>query len=771
MGSTIFTLLTTSSLVVLCILIFFSRTTRNLQKFYFASFSASISIFLIILSISNEPTNPSLDLLLNRSLFFLAPIFTAQIYFLLKSLYKQSIGKAEQIVMNAGAFVLGATSLTPFVIQSVDYSSYESGIIVTRGSFYIPFVLIAVIPIFASILGLRKEYKQLSGTTKLRLRIVTLSFSGISLGFLFTNVVLPLTLGNSSTAFLAPVWILIWSLSLFYSIARYRLFGVRYIIGKILYYITNAALLFFIFYIVSVFQIYSWGGIFNSNAYLSGFFLAILVFGVFKYIDKHLSEYIEGTFGLGEKDIQESLAKYQRNISKTLDIHKVSSYTFDLLRDVLNVDQACIMNFERGSRSVVSTKYSESSDSKFGKKDNIIEVIDFWDSTKKAKILFKDELAEEISSRGFLNHDLESFVKNIHKYMEGSDIEVLAPLNRKTKLNGVLIIQNRNIDKPYTLEEVQILEQIISNLSLAFVRALLYHEVQTFNQTLKQKVDLATEELNEKVKALEEARRKERDMIDIMGHELRTPLSILRSTFGLIQIIAKKNEAMGKSEKFRKYFARMDDALQREIRLVETMLSSAKLDGDRMELHLEKVNVAESIDNSIISVNSVVEGKGIKIDFDRPKDAANVYVDKVRLSEILDNFIGNAVKYTEKGTVTIKISETPDEDMYKVSITDTGVGIPEDEIPNLGRKFYRVKQYIGEDDETPVVRPGGTGLGLYVAYSLVKLMGGKVEVKSTLGVGSTFSFTMPKYTNQESADVGGKKKNVFERLGFTEKPK
>ncbi|MCA9385974.1 hypothetical protein KC717_04990, partial [Candidatus Dojkabacteria bacterium] len=84
------------------------------------------------------------------------------------------------------------------------------------------------------------------------------------------------------------------------------------------------------------------------------------------------------------------------------------------------------------------------------------------------------------------------------------------------------------------------------------------------------------------------------------------------------------------------------------------------------------------------------------------------------------------------------------------SAEDTGVGIPENEIEKLGKKFYRVEQHVREGStDSDVVRPGGTGLGLYVTFNLIKLHGGTVSVESTFGEGSKFIFTIPKYTGQK----------------------
>ncbi|HII95249.1 MAG TPA: hypothetical protein HA367_05910, partial [Candidatus Methanofastidiosum sp.] len=141
-----------------------------------------------------------------------------------------------------------------------------------------------------------------------------------------------------------------------------------------------------------------------------------------------------------------------------------------------------------------------------------------------------------------------------------------------------------------------------------------------------------------------------------------------------------------------------------------------------------------------------------------------VYADKARTVEILNNLIDNAIKYTDKGSITIKSEYN--EDFVTVSIKDTGKGIPKEEIPKLGQKFHRVENYLESNKRLDIVRPGGTGLGLYVTFKLVELMGGKISVKSEINVGSEFVFTLPVFKGENETKKGEDSKNMFEKLGL-----
>ncbi|HQJ73706.1 MAG TPA: HAMP domain-containing sensor histidine kinase, partial [Candidatus Dojkabacteria bacterium] len=195
-------------------------------------------------------------------------------------------------------------------------------------------------------------------------------------------------------------------------------------------------------------------------------------------------------------------------------------------------------------------------------------------------------------------------------------------------------------------------------------------------------------------------------------------------------------------KEYAKYLERISKAIDTEIGLINTLLTSAKLEGDRVEIKEEKVDIKESIEMSVHGNEKDLK-EGVKIYTDIQEGIPFAYADRIRVMEVLDNLISSAVKYTDKGRIDVKARF--DEKNIIVSVSDTGKGIPKEDIPKLGSKFYRANNYLG----SKIVRPGGTGLGLYVTFRLVKLMGGKINVESEEGKGSTFTFTLPRYINQK----------------------
>jgi signal transduction histidine kinase len=229
-------------------------------------------------------------------------------------------------------------------------------------------------------------------------------------------------------------------------------------------------------------------------------------------------------------------------------------------------------------------------------------------------------------------------------------------------------------------------------------------------------------------------------MFDIIGHELRTPLSIARNAIFLTNKYLNLKDF--EPEKARIYSATALKHTQKEVDLLNTLLTATKIDNNKLELLPSKVNVVEVINNSLLEFKGRAKEKDLEVIKDIPAESI-LWVDKARLQEIIDNLIDNAIKYTDKGFVEITLKDLKTKVIFSVS--DSGKGIPKRYIKSLGKKFYRVDNYVNKvESHVDIVRPGGTGLGLYITFCLIKVMGGTIEITSEEGKGSCFKVELPK---------------------------
>jgi two-component system, OmpR family, phosphate regulon sensor histidine kinase PhoR len=222
------------------------------------------------------------------------------------------------------------------------------------------------------------------------------------------------------------------------------------------------------------------------------------------------------------------------------------------------------------------------------------------------------------------------------------------------------------------------------------------------------------------------------DFISHVSHELKTPLASITAYSEMLA----DDEA--NDEKTRKeFYAVIQNQAQRLNRLIEDILNTSRIESGLIKINKENLSMAILIEEQLKMIKSYAEEKNIEIIGQKPIVCDLVYVDRDMISQVIVNLLSNAVKYTKPGG-TVKIESKTDESasMIQVLITDTGVGIPEDEIEHVFDKYYRV--------ESNKKQAGGTGLGLNLVKQIVeKIHNGRVFVSSQVGVGSTFGFELP----------------------------
>jgi signal transduction histidine kinase len=447
-------------------------------------------------------------------------------------------------------------------------------------------------------------------------------------------------------------------------------------------------------------------------------------------------------------------------------MEKIVLNVLSIVKHSLNNEKVGLVLFDKDNRKILYKRLVGFDENAHQNMRDLLEVVNFWDfqerSGKKSEILVLEELVSHQIPR--TDEEKHRLVKIIN-FMNEEKIAVILPLNRKVQLNGLLLVGHKENDEAFTVQDIDLLESIVANASVAVGRALLYQDVHNLAENLEQKVKEATKELQVKIEDLETARKREQDLLDILGHELRTPLSIIKNAIGLIQI--KKRKGVLTEEDINKNIDAADESLERELKIVDTLLGATKLEANKLELHLEQVDIIDVIEDGISAQKRETEKKGLKVTFNKPQTKVSmVYADRTKIQEVFDNLLSNAVKYTEKGGIEISLLE--DQNFAYVTIKDTGVGIPKEDIEKLGTKFYRVRQYSQEGNKMRLVRPGGSGLGLYVTFGYVRAMGGDVKVESKLSKGSTFTFSIPKYKNQKVEDGKSRRdeKDVFKRMGL-----
>lgn len=243
------------------------------------------------------------------------------------------------------------------------------------------------------------------------------------------------------------------------------------------------------------------------------------------------------------------------------------------------------------------------------------------------------------------------------------------------------------------------------------------------------------------ISRLKEIDQAKSDFVSMASHELRTPLTIINGYISLFM-----NGDLGDINDpalahYRTVFSQIQKSTDRLNKLVEDLLNVSRIEQGRLNLTLEKINLELLVRDVIEEMDRHAKNKNHRLEFiSSPTSFLDlppvVKIDHGKIKEVLINLIDNAVKYTEPGGV-ITVTLKKDRQDIIVSIRDTGVGIPRQLIPRVFEKFQRLEGSYVKDTV-------GTGLGLYIVRELVRAHGGRVWVESTIGQGSTFSFSLPR---------------------------
>ncbi|WP_421932177.1 PAS domain S-box protein [Phenylobacterium sp.] len=240
-------------------------------------------------------------------------------------------------------------------------------------------------------------------------------------------------------------------------------------------------------------------------------------------------------------------------------------------------------------------------------------------------------------------------------------------------------------------------------------------------------------ELQQARAVAESASRTKSDFLASMSHEIRTPMNAI---MGIADLLAKTS-LTAEQDKYVQIFRRAGDNL---LNLINDILDLSKVEASQLELEQTGFRLNDHLEKVIEIVAGRAQEKGLTLDWVIASDVhLDLVGDPTRLRQVLLNLLGNAIKFTETGGVSLRVeldTESSSPTALRFVVTDTGIGIPQDK---LGRVFERFTQA----DSSTTRRFGGSGLGLTICKRLVELMGGRIWAQSEMGTGSVFTFTAP----------------------------
>ncbi|MFN0032010.1 MAG: response regulator [Flavobacteriales bacterium] len=336
-----------------------------------------------------------------------------------------------------------------------------------------------------------------------------------------------------------------------------------------------------------------------------------------------------------------------------------------------------------------------------------------WQDVSPAFVLCTDLLQQFYTSPKDFNADkLSKFNQSISLYVNKID----------------------NITGKYLLETEQVYTEVKVAFWILIAIALILLVVATVHvlNPLKKYVSNAYSEVEELEAKLLKADNAKTEFLSNMSHEIRTPLN---GVLGMTELLARTKL----DEEQRSYVRNVHSSAKNLLDIVNDVLDYSKLQSGKHELHKERFNISDCIDQVIDLMKPLSNAKKLELMSDMDADVPiEIVQDERWLRQVLLNLVNNAIKFTDNGEVVIKtelINREADFVQIKFSVRDTGIGIDQEHAQNLFQSFYQVDSSISK-------KYGGSGLGLAISKNLVQEMGGRIWVDSKPGHGSTFTFTM-----------------------------
>lgn len=309
---------------------------------------------------------------------------------------------------------------------------------------------------------------------------------------------------------------------------------------------------------------------------------------------------------------------------------------------------------------------------------------------------------------------------------------IVVPLKVQDRMLGSLTVDRRTAHA-LTEEDLELMQTVAAQVAMALDNADAYSEIEKLNIGLEAKVRERTAELARANERLQEMDRLKSQFVAHVSHELRTPLTVI--TGYVDNMLEGVTGAL--SEKQAQYLARIKASGARLARMIANLLHRSRIEEGKEQHYPADVSLTLLAQDAVDQLRHLATANAQQLELIHGPDQLDVWADPDGVSRILMNLIENAIKYTPRqGSIRV-VLEPEGPHLVAVSVSDTGEGIAEADLPRLFDPFYRATRHQKSSGK------GGLGLGLSIVRQLVELHGGTITVQSEEGVGSTFRFTLP----------------------------
>ncbi|WP_186440333.1 ATP-binding protein, partial [Planktothrix tepida] len=424
-----------------------------------------------------------------------------------------------------------------------------------------------------------------------------------------------------------------------------------------------------------------------------------------------------------------------QRIRQSLDLETIFNTTTDETRKFLDVDRVCIFKFDPESDPIQGEFVSESV------KTGVNSILNI---KLEGNCFTEPDQFLNLQSIEIDDIDQVKTSDSYYRFLEQFKIQanLLIPLVINKKIWGLFGVHQCYKPRKWQQLEIDYVQQIATQLSIAIQQAYLLNQTKKElieKQKTEAKLIKSNQELAISNEQLAHATRLKDEFLANMSHELRTPLNAI---LGMSEALTEEifGPLNGKQQQTIETIASSGTHL---LSLINDILDVAKIESGKIELESAPTSINELCQSSLVFIQQQAIQKRLQIQTEIPPDLPDLFVDERRIRQVLINLLNNAVKFTPKGgrvSLTVQVESSTETAFGRPSICfavrDNGIGITPENQDKLFKPFVQIDSALNR-------QYAGTGLGLVLVKRIVEMHGGQLEVKSTVGVGSCFSFRLP----------------------------
>jgi signal transduction histidine kinase len=588
------------------------------------------------------------------------------------------------------------------------------------GLLYTPFLIMFVgVSAYATILAVsayRRENSIKRQQIKLVIFGITISVIGGSTNYFLWYDIPIKPYGN----ILASTYVITAA----YAILRYRFLDIRLVVRRAFVFLGTGAFAFVTFYLVYWLQVRLFGTIFGARSYALGIFNSVVFVIAFYYLRIYLERFSNKYFFAGLYNAQQTVVGLAKQLDKITDLDSIIDTLVSTVKESMALDRAGVFFLDREKDKVRYRVAHVIGFSNAVMHDTLIEdgfLTAHLERTREP--LVRDELPAIIQRHPERRAEME----RLERFMRRTEAALYLPLLSSTGLVGVMILGDKVSRDAYTREDIDLLTTLSYQAGTALQNALLYQQLQSFNDALQTEINRATAELrtaNEQLMRLDAAKS---EFLSIASHQLLTPLTPIRGYTSMIL----EGDYGEITPDMRELIREMNVSAVRLVDLVEDLLSISRIESGTVKYGFIKSSVEEIVASLAREAQIKAKEKEVVLTYHAPeKPLPLIYIDVPKIRNVFMNLIDNSLKYAPGTQSDITVTQAGD--MIRFTVKDKGMGIDAADMTKLFTKFSR-----GED--AGKLNTEGTGLGLFVAKQYVEAHHGRIWAESAgKGKGSAF---------------------------------